>query len=203
MIQSQGPGGWGGGAPRSKIGTNWCPGPSTVLGTQRVPLNTGQNNRQPFSGQRVALWQSYRPGLQGGLLGATPRSQADDPALPASHAGPGSEPVSPARQRPMLLIPPVTAMCLSAGIILMNPFTHFPQKSASQPTGPFSACSQTFLQSHPCQGEAEILARSLVAKGRGAFPSPPDHLSALSRKAMHLADPGLQGPGQEPRTPCR
>lgn len=58
-------------------------------------------------------------------------------------------------------------MCLSAGITLMNAFTHFPQKSALQAAAP-SVLEAKTLQRHPRQGEEEILARSPVARGRGA-----------------------------------
>lgn len=96
-----------------------------------------------------------------------PRSrQKFRPFLPP-HAGPCSEPVSTASQRPPLLIFPMAPMCLSAGITLTNAFTHFPQKSALQAAAPLVLEAKT-LQRHPRQGEEEILARSPVARGRGA-----------------------------------
>lgn len=68
---------------------------------------------------------------------------------------------------PPLLIFPMAPMCLSAGITLTNAFTHFPQKSALQAAAPLVLEAKT-LQRHPRQGEEEILARSPVARGRGA-----------------------------------
>lgn len=73
-----------------------------------------------------------------------------------------------------LLAAHTATMCLSAGITFTDSFTHFPQKSAAP-----SVLRAKPRQSHPSQGEAEIPARSPVAKGREAS------LACASAGALH------------------
>ena len=130
QFQSWGPVG------RSKTGTS--PGPSTERGTQRASHKHSSKQQAALKRSecsplaklptwaagyvcRACFWwpppgtrQKFRPFLPltlGLVLNVFP--------LPASSL--------------LFLVSPMTPMCLSAGIILTNPFTHFAQKSALQP----------------------------------------------------------------------
>ena len=128
------------------------------------PMNTHSDSRQPSR----APWAAV--GVQGMLLAAASRNQAEVPALPASHAGPSSEPASPAASGRL-------RAHLSHDSHAPVSWNH-PHKSIHPlcpeiclvASGPLSAKP---LQQHPSQGEAEILARSPAARGRG--PSLPLH----------------------------
>lgn len=148
------------------------PGPRRpVPRTQWVPKYSSKEQAALFRAQSVALWQSCQPGLQGKSQWSPPRTMQKFQPFPPPHTGPGSEAAPRASGRPPLPPLPAAPACLSAGITLRNSFTRSPEICLAA-SCPFVLAAKP-LPSRPSQGEAEILARSPVAKGRGAPLVPP------------------------------
>lgn len=115
-----------------------------------------------------SFWQNPAR-LHGGFLEATPRIWGTDASCLSLQSFCGSAFLASLQL--------VTAMCLSTSITFTDAFTHFPQNTALQPDAPTARAANpplpspqplsSLVHSHPRQGEAENLAESPAATGRG------------------------------------